>query len=60
MARLTSSRWCTGEQEFYNMNTDSQQLVNRLASPPQGKAKKYYGRTEAQLYARLDALRMVG
>ena len=53
------SKWCTGEQEFYNMNTDASQLKNRLATPPKGKAARYYGRKEAMLYNRLDALLMV-
>jgi hypothetical protein len=42
------------------MNTDSQQLVNRLASPAQGTASQYYNRPEKQLFSRLDALLMVG
>lgn len=41
------------------MVSDSSQLSNRLGSPVQGSAKKYYGRSETQLYNRLDALLMV-
>ncbi|KAK3053173.1 hypothetical protein LTR09_005799 [Extremus antarcticus] len=53
------SKWCTGEQEFYDMVSDASQLSNRLGSPAQGSSKKYYGRSETQLYNRLDALLMV-
>ena len=51
--------WCTGEREFYDMQSDPGQMTNRLATPPQGSAAKYYGRTEDQLFDRLDALLMV-
>ncbi|KAK5162800.1 uncharacterized protein LTR77_011172 [Saxophila tyrrhenica] len=51
--------WCTGEQEFYDMQSDPGQMINRLASPPQGIAAEYYGRSEQSLYDRLDALLMV-
>lgn len=54
------SKWCTGEREFYDMNKDSVQLTNRLASPAQGSATRYYNLPEAQLFSRLDALLMVG
>ena len=50
--------WCTGEHEFYDMVSDSQQMQNRLANPPQGSAKQYYGRSENELFNRLDALLM--
>ncbi len=53
------TKWCTGEREFYDMQTDPGQMTNRLASPPQGSAVKYYGRSENSLYDRLDALLMV-
>ncbi len=41
------------------MVSDASQLSNRLGSPAQGSSKKYYGRSETQLYNRLDALLMV-
>lgn len=53
------STWCTGEHEFYDMNTDPAQMQNRLASPPIGTATQYYGRSEKELFNRLDALLMV-
>ena len=53
------SKWCTGEKEFYNMNTDPSQMKNRLGNPARGTAATYYGRAEAQLFTRLDALLMV-
>ena len=53
------SKWCTGEREFYNMNTDPSQMKNRLATPPKGTAARYYSRSEAMLFNRLDALLMV-
>lgn len=56
---LFYSVWCTGEREFYNMVSDPSQMKNRLATPPKGMATKYYGRSEAKLFARLDALLMV-
>ena len=56
---LFYSKWCTGDNEFYNMVTDAAQMRNRLANPPRGTAAKYYGRPETQLFNRLDALLMV-
>ena len=53
------SKWCTGEREFYNMNTDPGQMKNRLGTPARGAAATYYGRAEAKLFTRLDALLMV-
>lgn len=53
------SKWCTGENEFYDMQSDPGQMVNRLASPPQGSNNTYYGRSEEDLFNRLDALLMV-
>ncbi|KAK5173343.1 uncharacterized protein LTR77_002024 [Saxophila tyrrhenica] len=53
------STWCTGEREFYDMRTDSQQLHNRLADKPEGSAVEYYGRSERELFHRLEALLMV-
>lgn len=53
------SVWCTNEKEFYNMNTDPAQMLNRLASPAQGTAGTYYGRAEGKLFTRLNALLMV-
>lgn len=62
MGRLNTNvylfeQWCTGEKEFYDMVSDPVQMTNRFAN--QGTAKTYYGRPEAQLYNRLDALLMV-
>ena len=51
--------WCTGEHEFYDMVTDPHQMQNRLADPPRGAAAKYYGRSESNLFDRLNALLMV-
>ena len=51
--------WCTGEREFYDMQVDPGQMTNRLANPPQGSATTYYGRSEDELFDRLDALLMV-
>lgn len=34
-------------------------MSNRLAKPPKGQAREYYGRPEKQLFNRLDALLMV-
>ncbi|KAK3707268.1 hypothetical protein LTR37_012269 [Vermiconidia calcicola] len=51
--------WCTGEHEFYDMTTDPGQMFNRLATPPRGSASRYYGRSEEELFDRLDALLMV-
>lgn len=56
---LFYSVWCTGEREFYNMVNDPSQMENRLATPPRGMATTYYGRLEAELFTRLDALLMV-
>jgi hypothetical protein len=53
------TKWCTGEREFYDMQNDPQQMQNRLANPPEGAAVKYYGRSESDLFNRLDALLMV-
>jgi hypothetical protein len=55
------STWCTGEREFYDMKTDSQQMDNRLASNSDSNAaaKEYYGRPENELINRLDAMLMV-
>jgi N-acetylglucosamine-6-sulfatase len=56
---LFYSTWCTGEREFYDMKTDSQQMHNRLAENPTGVARQYYGRPEQEMFNRLDALLMV-
>ena len=53
------SKWCSGDREFYDMITDPGQMSNRLASTPVGTAQKYYGRSEDELFERLDALLMV-
>ena len=53
------TKWCTGEQEFYDMTADPGQMQNRLATPPRGAASKYYSREEEDLFNRLDALLMV-
>jgi N-acetylglucosamine-6-sulfatase len=53
------TKWCTGENEFYDMQNDPGQMQNRLASPPQGSSVTYYGRSEQKLFDRLDALLMV-
>lgn len=53
------STWCNGEHEFYNMFTDQAQMQNRLATPPRGRASSYYGRSEGELFNRLDALLLV-
>ena len=51
--------WCTGENEFYDMVTDQQQMQNRLSTPSRGTASQYYGRPESELFNRLNALLMV-
>lgn len=53
------STWCTGQREFYDMRTDAQQMHNRLAEHPTGVSRSYYGRSEDELFHRLDALLMV-
>lgn len=56
---LYYSTWCTGEREFYDMKLDYVQMNNRLGKNPKGVAAQYYGRSETELIARLDALLMV-
>ena len=53
------STWCTGEREFYDMNVDSAQMNNRLAKTATGTGSQYYGRSESDLFARLEAVLMV-
>jgi arylsulfatase len=53
------STWCTGEREFYDMNTDIVQMNNRLGSNSKGGLTEYYGRPWKEVIARLDSLLMV-
>lgn len=53
------STWCTGEREFYDMNTDIVQMNNRLGSNAKGGLSEYYGRPWKEVIDRLDALLMV-
>ena len=56
---LFYSTWCTGEREFYDMNTDLVQMDNRLGANAGNTSVQYYGRPFEQLIARLDSLLMV-
>ena len=58
---LYYSTWCTGEHEFYDMNSDFIQMNNWLSDTPKPKGSplQYYGRPQSELIHRLDALLMV-
>lgn len=53
------SKWCTNETEFFDMNADLAQMHNRLSLDFKGQEIRYYGRPEAELMIRLDALLLV-
>lgn len=54
------SVWCSGEKEFYDMNSDYYQMNNLLRSPNAPDENiQYFSRPYDQLIARLDALLMV-
>lgn len=57
---LYYSTWCTGEREFYDMSVDSQQMNNLLGiNANVNPSVTYYGRPQAEMVSRMDALLMV-
>ena len=57
---LFYSVWCNGDKEFYDMVSDPDQMQNRLGSDPPSTNDTYYGRPQAELINRLDAVLLVG